>query len=80
MVAIKVRFFAAAKAHTGTPSTTWTLTGTGRTIDEALIAADLYNVPVFLRSSFLLNGLATDRTAVLTDGDSLDVLPPFAGG
>jgi molybdopterin converting factor small subunit len=36
---------------------------------------------VFARCSFIVNGVATtDRARVLDDGDSLDVLPPFAGG
>ncbi|WP_442864152.1 MoaD/ThiS family protein [Arthrobacter sp. ATA002] len=33
------------------------------------------------RSTFLVNGFAArDRSAVLSGGDTVDILPPFAGG
>jgi molybdopterin converting factor small subunit len=36
---------------------------------------------ILARSSFLLNEVAVrDRATVLSDGDVVDVLPPFAGG
>lgn len=36
---------------------------------------------VISRSTFLVNGYAArDRSLVLSDGDTVDILPPFAGG
>ena len=36
---------------------------------------------VLAASSLLIDGVAnTDRSAVLTDGSTVEVLPPFAGG
>jgi molybdopterin synthase sulfur carrier subunit len=46
-------------------------------LDEAGFGA----IPVFGRSTFLVNGVTTpDRGHPLRNGDELDVLPPFAGG
>jgi molybdopterin synthase sulfur carrier subunit len=40
-----------------------------------------FDFPVIAKCSFLVNGIAeTDRSRVLIDGDTVDVLPPFAGG
>ncbi|UFS61138.1 MoaD/ThiS family protein [Subtercola endophyticus] len=75
-----VRYFAAAKAAAGVGAETRTV-AEGCTIDELLVGAGLAAVPVFGRSSFLVNGVTTtDRSHPLRDGDELDVLPPFAGG
>lgn len=35
---------------------------------------------VMEQCSFLVNGTRSDADAPLTDGDRVDVLPPFAGG
>jgi molybdopterin synthase sulfur carrier subunit len=77
---VHVRYFAAAKAATGkaeehlevAPATT-----VGELLDQLGSSAPA----VFARCSFILNEVATtDRTRLLSDGDLLDVLPPFAGG
>jgi molybdopterin converting factor small subunit len=71
---VTLRFFAAARAAVGSSS----LQREPATI-EALL--DEFASPVIDRCSLLLNGVATtDRSRRLADGDTLDVLPPFAGG
>jgi molybdopterin converting factor small subunit len=48
---------------------------TGPTADAATIER------ILARCTFIHNRTSTDdRTIVLADGDTLDVLPPFAGG
>jgi molybdopterin synthase sulfur carrier subunit len=71
---VEVRFFAAARAAVGSVSVS-APTGTL----AAVLAA--FDFPVIAKCSLLVNGVAeSDRTRVLTDGDTVDVLPPFAGG
>lgn len=80
---ICVRFFAAAQAAAGTDQTVVKLT------DKATLA-DLENVlgqqnpelaDVLNRCSYLHESIAVrDRSRVLSSGDTVDVLPPFAGG
>ncbi|GAA2249393.1 MoaD/ThiS family protein [Herbiconiux moechotypicola] len=81
---VAIRYFAAAKAALGTGGEERT---GGVTIAEALaeaaVAAPSPEVAaaVLARCSFLHNRVATtDRAITLADGDTLDVLPPFAGG
>ncbi|MDF2443037.1 MAG: sulfur-carrier protein [Subtercola sp.] len=77
-----MRYFAAAKAAAGVADDVHELPG-GSTIDDLLAAAGLGGHPVIGRSSFLVNGVTVPAPAparVLADGDTLDVLPPFAGG
>ena len=77
---VQVRYFAAAKAATGVAEETRVLPA-GATIGAFLDDLGGTSPAVFARCSFIVNGTATtDRARVLTDGDSLDVLPPFAGG
>lgn len=77
---VTVRYFAAAKAAAGVGEEVRRVPD-GCTIDGLLAEAGLAGIPVFARSSFLLNGVTTpDRSRGLSDGDTLDVLPPFAGG
>ncbi|MGD8195053.1 MoaD/ThiS family protein [Herbiconiux sp. P18] len=81
---ITVRYFAAAKAAVGLSEERRDDADTigdlltrvaGGAPDAAATAA------VFARCSFLHNGRATtDPRTPLAPGDTLDVLPPFAGG
>lgn len=78
---IAVRLFAGAAAEYGRD----TETVRAATLEEAISALTASASPqaaqVIGRSSFLVNAVAcTDRDRVLTEGDSVDVLPPFAGG
>lgn len=81
MPQINVRLFAAAREAFGTKE----LTVSAATL-EALVAsltddAGLQGRTVISRSSFLVNSVAaTDRGLALAEGDTVDVLPPFAGG
>lgn len=81
MPQIRVRFFAAAREAFGTKE----CTATAATIDELITTltkdAEAEATTVISRSSFLVNAIAaTDPHATLGEGDTVDVLPPFAGG
>jgi sulfur-carrier protein len=68
---VEVRFFAAARAAVGASTPPGTL--------ESVIST--FDYPVIAKCSFLVNGVAeTDRSRALGDGDTVDILPPFAGG
>ena len=81
--AVKVRFFAAARAAAGVDSETITLRS-GATVAElvdALAGRDAHLAKVLARCSYLCDGIAVrDTSAPLRGGDTIDVLPPFAGG
>ena len=78
-----VRFFAAARAAAGTESETLGV-APGTTIDDLVgqlrgRGPDL--ATVLDRCSFLCDGVAVrDRGARLQTHQTIDVLPPFAGG
>lgn len=87
---MRIRYFAAASSATGLEEETFELPE-GTTLGglEALLAQRHPTAPdggmplerVLTRCSFLRNGVATtDRSRVLEADDSIDVLPPFAGG
>ncbi len=71
---VTVRFFAAARDAVG---------ASVLTVDAGTLANVLarFDSPVIARCSLLVNGIAeADASRALVDGDTLDVLPPFAGG
>jgi sulfur-carrier protein len=71
---VELRFFAAARAAVGASTRSMPAGSLG----SALAAFDY---PVIARCSLLVNGVAeTDPGRLLVDGDTVDVLPPFAGG
>ena len=77
---VTVRYWAGARAAAGADADT--LSGC-RTVGDAVAAVNRLHPglePVTAVSSLLLGGRPADRTAVLADGDVLEVLPPFAGG
>lgn len=82
---VTVRYFAAARAAAGIDEERMTCP-THSTIATILAtAADRLGAEfarVLDRCSFLHNAVAVHDTAAatLTDGDTIDVLPPFAGG
>ena len=80
---VTVRFFAAAQAAAGTDAETVRL-GPGATVAElidGLAARDARLATVLSRCSYLCDGIAVrDETTTLRSGDTIDVLPPFAGG
>jgi molybdopterin converting factor small subunit len=80
---VTVRYFAAAQAAAGADSETMILRP-GTTVAElvkTLAARDDHFANVLNRCSYLRDGIAVrDETLPLSCGDTLDVLPPFAGG
>lgn len=78
---MSVRLFAAAEAAAGRDEDQVEAATLGEAVD---VLADRYGetmAKVLAASSFLLDGVATyDRDDTLSDGQRLDVLPPFAGG
>lgn len=80
-MAVNVRLFAAAEAAAGRDEDQVDAATLGEAVD---VLAERYGetmAKVLTASSFLLDGVATyDRGDTLSDGQRLDVLPPFAGG
>lgn len=80
---ISVRFFAAAQAAAGVDQTVVHLTdkATLADLENLLGQANPELADVLLRCSYLHESVAVrDRSRVLSSGDTVDVLPPFAGG
>ena len=83
LVDIGVRYFAAAQAAAGTDSEALTARD-GITVGELVEqlsgrSTDLARV--LLRCSYLCDGVAVhDKAQPLRSGNTIDVLPPFAGG
>jgi len=82
-IEVTVRYFAAARSAAGADSETVVLRP-GTTVAELLdrIAAPGSPLAAVLdRCSYLCDGVAVrDDTASLRGGNTIDVLPPFAGG
>ena len=82
-VPITVRFFAAAQAAAGTDTAVLTLR-TGGTVADAireLCGQSDEMALVLQKCSYLCDGVAVrDQGTVLHAHQTLDVLPPFAGG
>ncbi|MGA9362602.1 MAG: MoaD/ThiS family protein [Mycobacterium sp.] len=80
---VTVRYFAAARAAADADSETMTLRP-GTTVAElvkTLAGRGELLANVFNRCSYLRDGVAVrDETIALRSGDTIDVLPPFAGG
>ncbi|OBI78848.1 MoaD/ThiS family protein [Mycobacterium asiaticum] len=82
-IAVTVRYFAAARAAAGIESETLALRA-GTTVAELIKELANRGTPlatVLSRCSYLLDGIAVrDETSTLSAGNTVDVLPPFAGG
>ncbi len=80
---ITVRYFAAARAAAGIETETLEVE-TGGTIDDLVRTLTRRNdrlAAVLRGCSFLKDGVAVrDQLAVLQGKETIDVLPPFAGG
>ncbi|MBI3690934.1 MAG: MoaD/ThiS family protein [Mycolicibacterium aromaticivorans] len=80
---VTVRFFAAARAAAGIESDLLTV-HTGATVADVVNELACRNAElarVLQRCSYLRDGIAVRNTATaLQSGQTLDVLPPFAGG
>ncbi len=82
-IEVTVRYFAAARAAAGVDSQTVML-HSGTTVAELvnrLAVAGSRLADVLSRCSYLCDGVAVrDETLALRTGNTIDVLPPFAGG
>lgn len=83
-LSVTLRYFAAAVDAAGRPEERLDLP-VGTTLSglrEQLAGRDLEMARVVPICSFLVNSVSTpaDSLTPLTDGDAVDVLPPFAGG
>jgi molybdopterin converting factor small subunit len=76
---VTVRYWAAAKEAAGVASEPALAVDVGG-LAEALQACHPALEPVLRVASFLVDGVATPRSGRLTDGVTVEVLPPFAGG
>ncbi|MEO6794359.1 MAG: MoaD/ThiS family protein [Mycobacterium sp.] len=82
-IAVTVRYFAAARAAAGAESETVSVpSGAGVAIlAETLAGRNEQLATVLNRCSYLRDGIAVrDHAAALRPGETIDVLPPFAGG
>ncbi len=82
-IEVTVRFFAAARAAAGNEEETIRIRR-GTTISglvDQLGGRDANLAKVLMRCSFLCDGVAVrDADVALVDAQTIDVLPPFAGG
>ncbi len=82
-VQLTVRYFAAARAAAGHDEETIRIRP-DLTLDELVVqlsGRDEQLAKVLKRCSFLCDGVAVrDSTAALANTQTVDVLPPFAGG
>jgi sulfur-carrier protein len=82
-VRVTVRYFAAARAAAGSESEQLTVRS-GATVSElvdTLGGRSQELARVLLRCSFLCDGMAVrDQAQPLRAGNTIDILPPFAGG
>jgi sulfur-carrier protein len=82
-VHVSVRYFAAARAAAGSESEQLTV-GAGATVGQLVDRLGDRRpelARVLSRCSFLCDGIAVrDKAAPLQSGNTIDVLPPFAGG
>ncbi len=82
-IQLTVRYFAAAREAAGADSETVALEP-GTTVAElvkTLSARGERLANVLNRCSYLRDGIAVrDETMVLRSGETVDILPPFAGG
>lgn len=82
-VAVTVRYFAAARAAAGAESEIVSVPRGGgvAALAQTLAARNERLAAVLNRCSYLRDGVAVrDPEAALQPGETVDVLPPFAGG
>ena len=82
-VRVSVRYFAAARAAAGAEAEMIEVRAGTTVADliDVLKARDAGLAKVLARCSYLCDGIAVrDRSIVLGSAQTIDVLPPFAGG
>lgn len=81
MAQVTVRFFGGAAAASGTTEAAYEAATVGQLLD---VLRERHGLPVeriLAVASVLLDGIAArDSNIALSDGQTVDVLPPFAGG
>ncbi len=75
-----LRYWAAARAAAGVAEEPFDGATLGEVLDSAAQAHGAELARVLTVASFLVDGVRTGRDAALTDGVTVEVLPPFAGG
>jgi molybdopterin converting factor small subunit len=75
-----IRYWAGARAAAGTPEEGYDGATLGAVLDQAAAAHGEALARVLSVASFLVDGVRTRRDAALSDGATIEVLPPFAGG
>jgi molybdopterin synthase sulfur carrier subunit len=82
-VRLSIRYFGAARAAAGVESETVTVEG-GTSVADLAIRLGGQNprlAAVLVRCSYLCDGVAVrDAATTMRTGQTIDVLPPFAGG
>lgn len=82
-LSVTVRYFAAAEAAAGTSEEVVTIRP-GSTLEDLIAGLGTGGGPlvdVLRRCSYLCDGIAVrDTSTTLRTGQTVDVLPPFAGG
>ncbi|GAB3871835.1 molybdopterin synthase subunit MoaD2 [Terrabacter terrigena] len=76
---VTVRYWAAARAATGTDSEQRAGATVGEVVDAAVVAHPALG-RVASVASFLLDGRKVTRDQTVAPGATVEVLPPFAGG
>jgi molybdopterin synthase sulfur carrier subunit len=78
---VNVRYFAGARAAAGIAEEKAEAATLNELLSQLRAAHGERLATVLTGASYLIDGLAWhDRDAVLPDGATVDVLPPFAGG
>ena len=80
MAAGTIRYWAGARAAAGLAEEPYNGDTLGSVLDQAAAAHGAALARVLTVASFLVDGVRTSRDAVLPDGATIEVLPPFAGG
>jgi molybdopterin synthase sulfur carrier subunit len=81
MAAILIRYWAGARAAAGVDSEQLEAATVASALELAVSDGRGELGRVIERSSLLLDGVVVhDQSTALTDGQTLEVLPPFAGG
>jgi sulfur-carrier protein len=75
-----IRYWAAARAAAGTAEEPYDAATLGSVVEAAGAAHGPELVRVLGHCTFLVDGARGRPDTALTDGDVIEVLPPFAGG
>jgi sulfur-carrier protein len=75
-----VRFWAAARAAAGTSEQAYDGATLGAVVDALGAEHGPALARVLAHCSYLVDGARVDRDFTLSDGQVVEVLPPFAGG